>query len=160
MTSIIKVDQIQSSSGTGGFSVEANPSVFRVHQSVSQTTTSGSNATVNFQTKDFDPNNWFDTSTNRFTPTIAGYYHVTASIRWNTSVDWDICDLYLFKNSSVYMSYSDAHQRYDNLVVTGLVYLNGTTDYLEVVAFQVSGSNKDIRNYSQETFFCGHRVIG
>ena len=160
MTSIIKVDQIQNAAGVGGFSVEANPSVFRAYQSTSQTFANSSNDTINFQTKDFDPNNWFDTSTNRFTPTLAGYYQVTASIRWDTDVDWDICDLYIFKNGTSEISCSDAHQRYDNLVATGIIYLNGSTDYLYCSALQVSGSNKSLRNYRQETFFCAHRIIG
>jgi hypothetical protein len=160
MASTLKVNQIQTTAGTGGFSVEANPSVFRAYQITQQTIPNNVETTLQYDTVDFDPNNWYSTSTYRFTPTVAGYYQVTATVRYNTGDDWDICDLYIKKNNSLNITTADGHLRYDTNVATGIIYLNGTTDYLHCETLQVSGSSQTLRAYPQDTFFCAHRIIG
>jgi len=59
---------------------------FSAYQSSGQTISSTSTWTkINFQTEEFDTNNNFDSTTNyRFTPQIAGYYQVNATITANT----------------------------------------------------------------------------
>lgn len=105
-------------------------------------TTSVSNATftkVTYGTEEFDTNSNYDTSLSRFTPTVAGYYQVNASINYaSASNGGNNSLLALYKNGSWAKSSSGGNVPYYNLAA--LVYMNGTTDYLEIYAYQSSGS--------------------
>ena len=165
MSSILKVDEIQNTGGTtgltidsGGFLKSNKESIFRAYINTSQTIPNNTNTTVAYDAESFDPNSWYDTSTYKFTPTLAGYYSVTASLRYNTGTDFDICDLYLYKNTTIAASASDAHHRYDTLNLNDIIYLNGSSDYLICKTLQVSGSSLTVRNYTAESFFCAHRL--
>jgi hypothetical protein len=90
-----------------------------------------------FDTEDYDTNSEFDIATNkgRFTPTRAGYYLVTATL----SVGGITTDKYvralIYKNNSVLLAFSAAHLSVNAdtaLCVSTLVYLNGTTDYINL----------------------------
>tara|TARA_B100000963_G_scaffold352367_1_gene365438 strand:+ start:465 stop:968 length:504 start_codon:yes stop_codon:yes gene_type:complete len=165
MSSILKVDTIQNTGGTTGLTIDssgflkgAKESLFRAYQSSSQTIPNYTTTTIAYDAESFDPNSWYDTSTYKFTPTLAGYYSVTASLRYNTDTDFDICDLYLYKNTTLASSASDAHRRYDTLNLNDIIYLNGSSDYLICKTLQASGSSLTLRNYTSETFFCAHRL--
>ena len=165
MSSVLKVDAIQNTAGTSALTIDSSgflksnkESVFRAYMSTAQTIPNNTNTILEFDAKSFDPNSWYDTSTYKFTPTLAGYYSVTASLRYNTGTDWDICDLYVYKNTNIAVSASDAHQRYDTLNLNDIIYLNGSGDYLICRTLQVAGSAMALRNYEAETFFCAHRL--
>ena len=165
MSSVLKVDAIQNTAGTSALTIDssgflkgAKESLFRAYQSSSQTISNNSTTVIAYDAEDFDPNGWYDTSTYKFTPTIAGYYAVTASLRYNTDADWDICDMYIYKNTSIHTNVSDGHQRYDTLNGTDIIYLNGSSDYVQVKTLQVSGSDKTLRNVQADTFFHAFRL--
>jgi hypothetical protein len=40
--------------------------------------------------------------------------------------------------------------------VSDLIYMNGTTDYVELYAFQASGSSKNLTSNTTGTYLCGH----
>jgi hypothetical protein len=106
----------------------------------SQTLSTSSYTKIQMNTKVFDTNNCYDASTNyRFTPTVPGYYLVTIQIFWVSTVVSPSNAVY--KNGSLYSS------RYDQGTFTNLMqghivlmYLNGTTDYIENYAQISSGS--------------------
>jgi 3',5'-cyclic AMP phosphodiesterase CpdA len=98
--------------------------------------TSISNATytkVLFATELFDTNSNFASST--FTPTVAGYYQINASIRYPVTSGTLLA---LYKNGSLYCSVSsdgtsgvlDANGN-----IAALIYCNGSTDYIEVYGY-------------------------
>jgi len=106
-------------------------------QSISNTTFTK----LQFQTEEFDTNSCYDNSTNyRFTPTVAGYYQVNGAVGFNFSSN--NIGLHIYKNGS----------RYRDMVVicnsngvspsiSSLVYLNGSTDYIEMYVYQSSGGS-------------------
>lgn len=109
--------------------------------------TSVANATwtkIAFNTEEFDTNSNYDTSTSRFTPTVAGYYQVNATLGFGGMTSGGAF-LSIYKNGSSF--------KYGNLytasavgilsTVNTLVYLNGTTDYLEIYGYQGSGTSKN-----------------
>ena len=161
----LEVDTIKNTSGTTALTIDSNgflksnkESVFRAYMgSPAQTIPNNTNTVIQYNVESFDPNSWYDTSTYKFTPTLAGYYSVTVSIRYNTGADFDICDLYLYKNTTIAASASDAHHRYDTLNLNDIIYLNGSSDYLICNTLQVSGSSLSLRGYTAESFFCAHR---
>lgn len=110
-----------------------------------QTLGSGAWTKVQLNAETFDTNNFFDSTTNyRFTPTIAGYYIVTWNVtftRQNATANV-VFQSALYKNGSEYANdyeLSESTAAGNPSVDRGLsdiVYLNGTTDYIELYAYQ------------------------
>jgi len=96
---------------------------------------------VNF-TEIFDTNNCF--ASNRFTPNVAGYYLVTSAIR-NASGTNQVYYNVLKKNGvQIYVSdFEGLNTSTANVVMTDIVFMNGTTDYLEIFAVSALASTWD-----------------
>lgn len=117
---------------------------FSVYLSATQSITTATYTKIQWNVKEFDTNSNFDNTTNyRFTPTVAGYYSVGCIFSPNgTSITRSIC--YLYKNGSFYKVLSDFSSAYNNTVAgTTLVYLNGSTDFIETYAY-VAGTGPGI----------------
>lgn len=96
---------------------------------------------VAFNTETFDTNSNFDTATYRFTPTVAGYYQVNATISHGAiSANYGTVGVYVNGVVSVRGNYFALTPGGTVHTVSGLVYLNGTTDYMEIYMYQSSGS--------------------
>ena len=115
-----------------------NGPAFSVWVSRMQTVAAGRYVKVQFQTKEFDTANCFDNVTNfRFQPTVAGYFQVSSTLKNMTLVGGDWLAL-IYKNGVVYKTDSEAvlvGSVNSQSHVSALVYLNGTSDYLEVFAY-------------------------
>jgi len=87
----------------------------------------------------FDTDNNFDTSTYRFTPTKAGYYQVNVSTSLTTSGGRVINQIY--KNGSSFCRVADSTSVTDySSAGSTLVYMNGSTDYLESYIYSTAVS--------------------
>lgn len=109
---------------------------FSAYQSSAQSISSQTYTKVNLQTEEFDTNNNFDSTTNyRFTPTVAGYYQFNATVAQDTAVNlWPL----LYKNGTTNKSGNSvalASGIGAIATVSGLIYLNGSTDYVELYIF-------------------------
>ena len=89
---------------------------------------------IAFQSEEFDTHNFFDSTTNyRFQPTITGYYHFNCLLR----IEGSVSDSYiaLYKNGSLneYVVSGKQGTAIGTNFLKGscLVYLNGSTDYVE-----------------------------
>jgi len=134
---------------TGTMMVSGNMPAFSAYQSSSQTLSAATLTKISLQTEEFDTANCFDSTTNyRFTPNVAGYYQVTASIRGGGTQ----IRTYIFKNGSTYKLGTDVTGAYNAMAGT-LVYCNGSTDYLEFYALFVAGGA--VSAASAETWFNG-----
>jgi len=136
---------------TGVCMVSGNMPAFSAYQSSAQTgLTANTYTKVQFQTKEFDTASCFDATTNyRFTPTVAGYYQVTAQVGFNTSMNYGVVSIY--KNGSNFKAAS-AQQTYAlSVICNSLIYLNGSTDYIEIYVYP-SATLSVVAN-SQSTFF-------
>lgn len=98
-----------------------------------QSITASTNTKVQLNTEEFDTASAFDSTTNyRFTPQVAGYYQISGHLEVDgTAITRCFCMIY--KNGSVYKYGNDGVQTsaYKS-VVSSLVYLNGSTDYIEL----------------------------
>lgn len=99
---------------------------------------------VTLNTEGFDTNNCFDSTTNyRFTPTIAGYYQFNAAIMFSISSGTaPIAVIAISKNGSR-VAQNESVTTINNghsLVISSLLYLNGTTDYIELQGYISSTS--------------------
>jgi hypothetical protein len=131
---------------------------FSVYRSGNQTGVSNSTFTkVQLNTETFDTNSNFDPSTNyRFTPTVAGYYQINGavSVETSSSISRVFCSIY--KNGTEAFRGSDMNPGIQS-VVGGLVYLNGSTDYVELYGW-AAGSGILFYGQAQSTYFTGSLV--
>jgi len=120
-------------------STEYQGPAFYAHISTNQTLVSNTWTRVTYQTEAFDTDNCFDNSTNyRFTPTKAGYYFAAVRHYFDyTSSSPSVTGIGIRKNNTT---------QGDNVQVgvggygstpghSHLVYMNGSTDYLDVFAY-------------------------
>jgi hypothetical protein len=137
--------------------VSGNMPAFSVYQSSAQTLSNGVSSKLQFQTKEFDTNNNFDNATNyRFTPTVAGYYQINGG--WQPSTGSTVnLSVNLYKNGSAYKQgpYVTANLSNSNYNVSSVVYCNGSTDYLELYAYNNSGGSVVVVNSIPATYFNG-----
>ena len=120
------------------------PAVYAYQQYV-QNPSGGVATKINYELETFDTNNNFASS--RFTPTVAGYYLAYAKMPYtlaptgNTAIYFN-----LYKNGSTYStlwSYYPATANPTTVQGSSLVYMNGSTDYLEVyVSSGASGATE------------------
>jgi hypothetical protein len=131
----------QSKLATG---VVGNGPAFRAVLSGNQTIPFNTYTKLTFNSEIFDTNNCYDSTTNyRFTPNVAGYYQVSLQIMVGGTASRD-CLVYglVYKNGSANPNSSGAFaltfgSGADNSVYSsGLIYMNGTTDYLESYMYQ------------------------
>ncbi len=109
---------------------------------------------------DFDPQNWWNASTKRFTPTTAGYYLVTLQVWWTAAaVTNNQTNIQIRKNGNTFsitqtqtLTGSGFSQN-----STKLVYLNGSTDYVDFTAYTGNSSSQSLQwggnSNGQGTFF-------
>jgi len=88
---------------------------------------------VNLQTEYFDTNNNFASS--RFTPTVAGYYQINGGACLESTNPADYMQCAIYKNGTNYVlggsAKGDANVN-PTASVSTVVYLNGSTDYVEL----------------------------
>jgi hypothetical protein len=102
-------------------------------------------------TEEFDTANCFDSTTNyRFTPNVAGYYQVNGHVGYTDSVNAP--QLVIYKNGSGFKNGSNpASGNWAN--VSALIYMNGTTDYLELYGANISGGSSALNITAQLNYF-------
>ena len=117
---------------TGTVMVSGNMPAFSAYANNSQTISAGTFTKVQVNTKEFDTNSYFDNATNyRFTPLIAGYYQVNGQTNATSTVTLTRIIPAIYKNGSAYKYGTDITATDSRSNVSALVYLNGSTDYIE-----------------------------
>ena len=139
---------------------------FRAYRNGTQTISSGVRTKVQLNAENFDTKNWFDSSTNyRFTPQKAGFYQINCSVTTiKTAKSPVLLDAVIYKNGAE-VSYHNFQVGSGSGASGGtataggadLVYMNGSTDYLELYTLAVysDGTSPDIAGAGvQHTYFC------
>ena len=143
---------------TGTVMVSGNMPAFSAYQATTGTSLSNGSATkVLFDTEIFDTNNNFASS--RFTPTVAGYYQIQGS--WQpASAPLVNMSCQIYKNGSAFVNgiYMTALVSYFQYYAVALIYLNGTTDYVEFYAYNNSGGTVVTNTGTGATVFNGALV--
>ena len=152
-TTALTIDTSQNVAFAKGFTVGATAApAFSAYTTTTQALTGAVTTKVNFGGEVFDTNSNFASS--RFTPTVAGYYQLTTALVYNSAT---FTDLYIYKNGSVYQqifgNYSSSTYYGSG---TGLIYLNGTTDYAEIYVY--SSGSLSITSSQQNCWFSGAMV--
>lgn len=97
---------------------------------------------VNFSTEGWDTANCYDTSNSRFTPNVAGYYQINCMIRADITSN-SVLHLYIRKNGvdEIIGDFISVTNNQAASVASGLIYCNGTTDYVEAGVFSGVAGN-------------------
>jgi hypothetical protein len=129
---IVQADLATGVAGTGP--------AFSATQSTATSCANGTLTKILFQTEEFDTNSNYDTSTSRFTPTVAGYYQVNCGVYFaGLTSQYGFSAFY--KNGSLFKYGNTFGATAGGCTVNNscLIYMNGSTDYLEVYATQLIG---------------------
>ena len=119
--------------------VPVNGPAFSAYQSTTQTLATNVLTKILFQAEEFDIGSNYDTSTSRFTPTMPGYYQV--NFCFGPGALYCGIIIQLFKNGAVakYGTVTSTGSISGSAVGSCLVYMNGSTDYLEVYGLFTTG---------------------
>jgi hypothetical protein len=105
---------------------------------------------LNITYEDYDANDWFDTGLDRFQPDVAGYYIVTGGIVFAALEEGNVAIVELRKNGTRYCILSRGSGSASSGTNLGgysgadIVYMNGTTDYLELWGWNGQASDRSI----------------
>ena len=132
-----------------GTNVAGNGPAFAAYLSSNQIfSNDGSATTIGINTKIFDTASCFNTSTYRFTPNVAGYYQINASIQIDNNAVGSLGVIFAVirknggSNGDIGITSIQSAQ-FSSMLMSGsnLIYLNGSTDYVDLHAVVVGGSS-------------------
>jgi hypothetical protein len=126
---------------------------FSVYKSAGQSLSSATFTKITFNTEEFDTANSF--ASDRFTPNVAGYYQINGQVsHGDPSQPQTLASIY--KNGSAY-KFGTNSNAFSSLV-SALVYLNGSTDYVELYGY--TGTATTTSSVINNTWFNGAMVRG
>jgi len=128
--------------------VATNAPAFSAYLGSAQSVSVATFTKVSLNVENFDTNSNYDNSTNyRFTPTVAGYYQINACVLvQQTSGTGTIALCQVRKNGTTVIQQEITCTFNSGLscCASGLVYLNGSTDYVELYGYTNASSGQSI----------------
>ena len=138
-----------------------NGPAFRAYATGGQSVSNLTFAKVQFNNESFDTANCFDSTTNyRFTPNVAGYYQINGVCAFNGSAS-GYATVTIYKNGS---NINQGASTPNNTTfgggsnVSDTVYMNGTTDYIELFVAQSSGGSLTLQVGANTNIFSASMV--
>ena len=140
----------------------ANPVGFRATTPVTNVSVNnGSTVTMLFGTEEVDTNSAYNPATGRFTPNAAGYYSIDWFIVTNANGAGELIAS-LYKNGVLVAwgtNQTAATAHWNGMGGSaGMIYLNGTTDYISITLTNNSGSTATILAASGLSYFSAHLI--
>ena len=141
-------------SGGGGETV-----AFRGELNADQTVTANAWNKINLDEASVDTDNAFTES--KFQPSVAGYYQVNGAVTQNCSPSSTLTTSALHKNGSSVSQGTDSNSDVSRTSqVSDVIYLNGTTDYLELFGLVKTSGTALIDGNSFRTYLSAVLVSG
>jgi len=133
-----------------------NAPAFSAHRSsTNQSITTATWTKVECQTEEFDTASAYDNATNfRFTPQVAGYYQVSGTLYF-TATGLTNVGVQIYKNGAaakIGTTVQIPSSSEGGSSVAALIYMNGTTDYLELFGF-AAGTSPAVLAGANTSFF-------
>jgi hypothetical protein len=123
----------------GTMMVSGNMPAFSAYAQGNQSVSNNTWTKVTLGYEEFDTANCFDSTTNyRFTPNVAGYYQINGMIGGNaTGTNPTVVMAAIYKNGATYKRYTTTGNPidYQSGTISSIVYLNGSTDYVELYGY-------------------------
>jgi len=111
---------------------------FSAYASANQNITAATATKVQLNAELFDTASAFDITTNyRFTPQVAGYYQFSGNLYFSSTVSVTTGYIIIYKNGAQvnYGSNNSATNSTMMSSIASLIYLNGSTDYIELYTY-------------------------
>jgi len=128
---------------------------FSAYLSANQNVAPSTFVKIAYNTELFDTDNNYDTGTNRFTPTVEGYYQINAITILSTVIGTAIIEI--FKNgvglARGNQQTNNALQTTRGMPISYLAYANGSSDYFEIYAYQSTGATEESLGTSRFSYF-------
>ena len=139
----------------GGTGNSVSGPAFSAYGNSIQTIANNTATKVAYNTSVFDTNSNYSTTNARFTPSIAGYYQINAVCNMTLSLVTQLV-LYIYKNGAIYQNvFADYNGgatiiKSNSTIINGssIVYLNGSTDYIEIYVYVSTGGTTTVNGYS------------
>jgi len=161
-TAVRKMTKANFASGIGGNMKPA----FQAYASAGATLVNATRTKLQANTEDFDTDSCYDNVTNyRFTPNVSGKYFVYGSSQGASNLsEVGIFEISIFKNG-VFSFYvlNDHRNNFGNggkIIVSQIINMNGTTDYLELFVRINTSGTPTISGGSDSNVFGAYRLIG
>ena len=148
LTGGARVNTLKHTGGTTGLTINSSglvlpkmPILQVSATDTDQSMSAGTNTKVQWETVEIDTLSGWDSSNNRYTPTVAGYYLVGGVMRFNFPSDVEYVVTSVNKNTAVAntdslrIQFNHGSDIVDNgsyPIATGLMQMNGSSDYMEV----------------------------
>jgi len=132
---------------------------FKAYRNAAYTPTNSSTTKYPWDAEEFDTNNNFDTTNNRYVAPVAGFYWLSSTVQMATNAN--VYGIYLYKNGSVVKQgnrLSTGAVATNNGFVVGSLLQLAAGDYIEVFMFNNSGSGTAITVGADNTYFSGFLV--
>ena len=167
MVSQLKVNEIIKQSGSSITIGEAGDTVsgpftnvpaFEAYLGSSTTLSDNTQTKLPANTETYDTNSCYDTSTYKFTPTVAGKYLCYGQVNIQGGTINTIAQIYLRKNGSTIKMSIDRYAGDGDIIaqVETVIDLNGSSDYLEAYVRQTTGGSKSA--FDTNSFFGAYRI--
>ena len=107
----------------------------------------------------YDSNSNYSVGNSRFTPSVAGYYQINAQAQCaGSAIGAFLISIFANGTQLVQGNYTPLSTIGPCIQVNAIVYLNGSTDYVEIYGYQSSGGNLSIGANSYQITFSGSLV--
>jgi hypothetical protein len=119
---------------------------FEATQTSAQTIAHNTATVIVCETELADTGTYYDTTTGKFTPLVAGTYAVCGQVSIDSIVDTGAMAVLLRKNGSITKRVARVYLGVAGSPIAGgtqRFYLDGTDDYVELIGFHTHGSNRD-----------------
>lgn len=136
----------------------ANTPYFYVSIPVGQSISTGSDTVINFSEELVDSGGVYNPASKSFTPTTAGYYYIYAQATMDTESNFNQFRIKINKNGSPVAIGGHDNDSRNSVSTSFLVYLNGSSDYVNATAMQNSGGNASLGSGDSETFMYGFKL--
>ncbi len=122
---------------------------------------SATDVTVDVSNERFDTDNAFNTSTKRFTPQTAGKYFVYGNVVLDGN--WTAyARLYLALNGNTSggdtLSCHGSGDGNDGIHVSGIIEMNGSSDFVELMIRHDFGGNRNLWDSGQVNYFGAYKI--
>lgn len=127
-------------SSSGLISQQKNHCVAALYSNQAMTS---NDATIQFTDKD-DPNNWWNASTHRFQPTVAGYYNIMVMVNWiGVNSEVQVNDQIRKNGNTIALVQMPIPKSQTHSVfIQAITHMNGSSDYVDVSGY--TGTNTSI----------------
>jgi len=141
--------------------VAGNGPAFSAYATANQNITAATFTKIQLNAELFDTASAFDITTNyRFTPQVAGYYQFSGNLYFSSSVSVTTGFIIVYKNGTGVNYGSNNTATNSNMMssIASLIYLNGSTDYVELYTYVTGTGTITVIGGSSLSYFQGAMV--